>query len=165
MTSARQLMTKTKHKEAVWIEGTELQEYCEYPVIANSKGAEKVMILFKAKFTLDATVTVSPAHIKQGFKWLGRWEVISPFRPYRELAIDLVKGRAEEEIRALGLGDLRVPTFDPRLIFLLKNARTERLMAKYRKLQADWDPRIAFLAAVWETKPLIKPLPAGRWIR
>jgi hypothetical protein len=147
----------TKIAEAILIEGTNRQEYCGYPIIKESTQARKVAIL-------DKSITVSPAQLIQGFKWLGRWEAISPFRPYQELASDFMKGKSQQEIINLGLGDLRIPLFDPRLIFVLTNERTTKMLKRYQELKAEWDPRIAFIAAAWETKPLIKPLPAEKWI-
>lgn len=154
-------MTKTankaKPKEAILIKTGDQETYQGYPVIKTLTGAIRILII-------EEGATPKPQLFSQGFRWLDRWDMIAPFRPYRELAADLVKGKTEKEIATLQIGDLRVPVFDPRLVFIKSTPETRKLWEIYEKHKNSWDPRIAFLAAVWETKPLIKPLPAGRWI-
>lgn len=151
-------MAKTSRpKEAVYFTAGGRESYQGYPAVNSISDAAKVMVL-------DPTAAPESKLIGQGFKWLGRWDIIAPFRPYRELAADLVKGKTEREIAALKIGDLRVPVFDPRLIFIKTTPETRKLWEVYQQHKKNWDARIAFLAAVWEIKPLIKPLPAGRWI-
>jgi len=106
---------------------------------------------------------LSPGCLQQGFRWLGHWELIVPFRPYNELLLDKVKGKKDEKI--VQLGDLRVPVFDTRLVFLLVNEETKKFWDFYRSLVAEnYDAAVAFYIALWEYKPYYKPLPAGVWL-
>lgn len=134
-------------------------EYNHIPVIDNIDDAHQVVII-------DGAVSLSSILLHQGFKWLDHWEVIVPFRPYHELAEDFVKGKSKKSVKQLNIGDLRVPVFDPKLIFMRTTPRAKRLWHTYNAMkQQGWDYRIAFLAAVWEHKPHLKPLPAQRWLK
>lgn len=145
---------KAKPEKAILMENSSRQEYQGYPAVETITGAEKIAIINGA--------TPEVALLEQGFKWLGRWEVIARLRPYQELAADLIKEGQEAAAEELKIGDRRQPVYDPRLIFIKPTARGKKFWASYTKHQESWEPRIAFLAAVWETKPYIKPLPAGR---
>lgn len=152
-------MTKTaKAKKAVMMEKPTGPDYHGYPVIKTATAAEKFVFIAEGS-------NPQLRLLEQGFKWLDHWEIIAPYRPYQELAADLVKGHQQEEIDALGIPDLRIPVFDPRLVFMKGTAKAQKTWTRYQILRKLWDPRIAFLAAVWENKPCIKPLPAGKWIR
>jgi hypothetical protein len=145
-----------KYEKAVITNLTKATEYKGYPVVASFEDAKKIAII--------ESVLLAPRFLEQGFNWLSRWEVIVPFRPYSELAEDLVKKNSKEKIVQLRVGDLRVPVFDPRLVFIKTNDATKKLWEIYKNEATHWDNRIAFLIAVWEVKPFIKPLPSGRWI-
>lgn len=143
-------------EEAVYRPGATGQEYAGYPVINNINGAAKVAII-------NGRADVTPETLKQGFKWLGHWEIIAPFRPYREVALDYLKG--PEDAEKAGIGDPRVPIFDTRLIFIRRGVRSRQVMKRFEVLKNEWPAEIAFYIAIWEIKPQIKPLPPERWTR
>jgi len=102
------------------------------------------------------------------FDFLGRrFDTVVPMEEYNVLAEDLVTddlaAAKVEKIRAL-CGDLRVPVFDPRLVFIKVNQKTRKLWQLYEQYSQNYDQRLAFLMAVWEVKPYLQPLPAGVWI-
>ncbi len=139
------------------MENSDRTTYQGYPVVKTLTEANKIVFVAEG-------ITPASGLFEQGFKWLGRWDVIVPFRPYKELAQDLVEAGEESERLKEKIGDLRVPVFDSRLIFIKPGPESKRLWRVYQEEKKSWDQRIAFMVAVWETKPLIKPLPAGRWI-
>lgn len=139
-------------EEAVYRPGATGQEYAGYPVINNINGAAKVAII-------NGRADVTPETLKQGFKWLGHWEIIAPFRSYRDLASDYLQ--RPEDVEKAGIGDPRVPVFDTRLLFIKHGARSKQVMKRFETLKSEWPEVIAFYIAVWEIKPYIKPLPPG----
>ena len=149
---------KAKIEKAIITDQAGLTIYHGYPIVDKITAAEKIVFI-------EPGTKLEVRIFEQGFKWLGHWEIIAPYRPYQELAKDLVKGHQQEEIDALGIPDLRIPVFDPRLVFMKGTAKAQKTWTRYQILRKLWDPRIAFLAAVWENKPCIKPLPAGKWIK
>lgn len=155
----RKVSGKTKHEMAVLLLQGGKSEYSHVPAVEDINDAQRVAII-------DGRVPLDTILLHQGFKWLDHWEIIAPFRPYGELAMDLVEGKTKKQVELLGLGDLRVPVFDPRLVFMRTNPRTEKVWKSYNALKEEgWNPRVAFLAAIWEHKPYVKPLPAKRWLK
>lgn len=98
--------------------------------------------------------------LSQGVRWLEHWEVICPLRPYRELLEQVEDSAAVVK----ALGDLRVPVYDPRLIFMRVSPKTRSFWKTFKELSRGYDMRVAFHLAVWEVMPYIKPLPAEGWI-
>lgn len=152
-------MTEKLERAIIVTEATGVEEnYNGLPVVENFKKAKNIMIINQGLCLEDRLV-------EQGFKWLGRWEVIVPLRPYEELLMDFVKDKTIAEIQELKLGDLRSPVFDTRLMFVKPGTKVNKLWKLYQERLKDWDPKVAFVAAVWETLPYIKPLPPGEWIK
>lgn len=99
----------------------------------------------------------------QGFRWLDHWELIVPFRPYSELLIDQVTDMEDDNIKKLG--DLRVPTYDTRMVFLVTNQKMKQFWKLYNGLVGSgYHDSVAFYIALWEKKPYYKPLPAKEWV-
>ncbi len=93
-------------------------------------------------------------------KWLDRWEVAVPFRPYDILAKDI--GTEEERDASLPLLlDLRQPVYDSRVVLFRNCPRTRNLIQTWakREMTEGEDADLAFLRAVWRVKPLILALP------
>ena len=93
------------------------------------------------------------------------WEIAVPIYSYHKLARDC--GRPEE--RALTktvIHDLRVPVYNPGLMFVERTERTEALMSHWitEMSHEGFDNRLAFMRALYITKPRILPLPTI-WIK
>lgn len=104
--------------------------------------------------------------VDSAFRWLSKWEVASPLRPYTELA----QGHGtpnERELTLLAVGDLRQPVYDTRLVFVRKTPTTEALLKAWdeekRHCRCTQYCGLPFLRAVWRVKPLLLALPQG-WI-
>lgn len=90
------------------------------------------------------------------------WEVAVPIYSYDELARD-IGGDAEREQTALVVRDLRVPVYDPRVLFLRACQGSETLLAAWATERTGGDDRLSFLRALYRTKPLVCALPTT-WI-
>lgn len=110
-------------------------------------------------------VTVREGDVLHGLRWLDRFEVAAPLRPYSQLALHHGT-KPERQATAAVIGDLRQPVYDDRLLFLRRCEGTDALMA------AAWEEGcrfngadgLPFLRALWRTKPLILALPTG-WLK
>lgn len=101
--------------------------------------------------------------IHVGFKHLEQWQVLAPIWDYKELASDLGTKEDRELTKAV-IRDLRVPVYDPKLIFVRRCDETKALIESW----LDWqtkisDYRLAFQCALYQVKPLVYPLPTA-WI-
>lgn len=96
-----------------------------------------------------------------GFGFLERFEVAAPLWSYRELAADLGDSAEREATRTV-IRDLRVPCYDPRLLFLRCCPTTDQLLAEWPRDRGD--ERLSFLRAIYAVKPLILALPVN-WER
>lgn len=107
--------------------------------------------------------------ISAGLRFLDRWQVAVPLWSYTELARDIGE-EAERDLTERGIRDLRVPAYDPRVLFLRKCKDTEDLLAAWRHEQSrgekrrGGDTRLSFLRALYRVKPLILALPAT-WVQ
>lgn len=93
------------------------------------------------------------------------WDLAVPIYSYHKLARDC--GRPEERIRTKAvIHDLRVPVYNPGLMFVERNERTEALISDWiaEKVYPESDNRLAFMRALYHVKPYILPLPT-LWIK
>jgi len=96
-----------------------------------------------------------------GFGFLDRWEIAAPLWSYRELAARLGSETERAETKAI-VRDLRVPCYDPRLLFVRRCEATDRLLAEWRLDRGD--ERLSLLRAIYRVKPLMLALPVN-WER
>ena len=92
------------------------------------------------------------------------WDLAVPLYSYTKLAQEL---GSEEERKATAalIHDLRVPYYNTDLMFIKRNKRTEALVQRWaEENQNTTDEKLAFLRAVYVTKPFILALPTT-WIR
>lgn len=101
-----------------------------------------------------------PRHlIGAGFHLLRRWQMVAPLWSYDELAAHAGTERARAVAAEL-LRDLRVPLYDTRLIFARRLAVTRKLIDGWDRWRGELgDERLAFLCALYETKPVMCALP------
>lgn len=87
------------------------------------------------------------------------WDLAVPIYSYVKLAGRL--GSTEERKATAALvHDLRVPFYNTDLMFVKRNKRTQTLMAKWaEERKGTSDDKLAFLRALYVTKPFILPLP------
>lgn len=98
-----------------------------------------------------------------GFRFLDHWHVAAPLYDYNTLAFQ--HGTLEERTRTMALiGDLRVPLYETRALFLRQCPEVDALLEAWAYEREDGtDERLAFHRALWRVKPLILPLPIT-WI-
>jgi len=102
-----------------------------------------------------------PAHlIGSGFHLLERgWQLVVPLCDYELLALRI--GSEEDRERAKQIiPDLRVPVYQTGLMFVQRCPDTLRLFAAWKEQRAGIsDERLAFLCALYLSKPLVLALP------
>lgn len=94
-----------------------------------------------------------------GFSLLEKWDMAVPLLSYTQLARDCGSKQERAETQALVL-DLRVPVYDPRLIFVRKSKATAEMLAAFeRDVAKGKDQHLSFLRAFWNYKPALCALP------
>jgi len=92
------------------------------------------------------------------------WDMAVPLYSYTKLTNKLGSEEERKKTEAL-IHDLRVPYFNTDLMFVKRNKRTEALMTCWaEERRGTSDEKLAFLRAVYMTKPFILPLPT-LWIK
>jgi hypothetical protein len=101
--------------------------------------------------------------IAAGFGLLERWEIAVPLLSAQGLASE-IGSESERAITADVVHDLRVPVYQPGVLFVRKSEATQELLTVWQAEQMKGkDDRLSFLRAVYQVKPLILALPAT-WI-
>gem|GEM_PF-1205736 len=98
-----------------------------------------------------------------GFGFLDKWEMAAPLWRYGVLAQDI--GTAEERRRTEAVTkDLRVLLYAHELLFVRRCATGERFLQVWQEEMAGGgEPRLAFLRALHQVKPILCTLPAS-WL-
>ena len=93
------------------------------------------------------------------------WEIAVPIYSYNKLARDCGTS-AERKLTKAVIHDLRVPVYNPGLMFVERNERTEALMSQWitEMSHEGFDNRLAFMRALYKVKPFILPLPTI-WVK
>jgi hypothetical protein len=120
-------------------------------VCHNMEEAEGYERLVLAKPSATTRVDLWPA----GFDWLTTWEVLAPLMADYKTAADL--GVGGERTLAV-IGDLRVPAYDDRLVFLRRGQAAEDLLSLWRE-EEQYGPALALTRALYRAKPLLLALP------
>jgi len=98
--------------------------------------------------------------VSVGLRLLERWEIAVPLVSYTVLANTVGTDEDRERTEAV-IRDLRVPVYDPRLVFVRKGTAGEETIMRW---QADnGNMLLAFLRALYAVKPLVCALPQ-EWI-
>lgn len=105
--------------------------------------------------------------LQVGFNLLTKWDAVVPLWSYQQVAGQLgdpLDRAATKE----AIGDLRVPAYDTRLIYVRANEAGQALMATFAQElgRADLehhDERLAFLRAVFAVKPRLCAAPVS-WV-
>lgn len=94
-----------------------------------------------------------------GYHLLETWQVVCPLLPYERLAN--TEGGPEEQARTKAvIHDLRVPLYNPDLLFVKRCDDTEYLMNCWDEERVDsGNQYLSLLRAIYRAKPLILALP------
>lgn len=107
-------------------------------------------VIWDGKTPLDGRVLV-------GLQLLDVWQMAAPVYSYDELA--WMMGSEEDRAKTKAIvHDLRIPVYNPHLLFVRRDAETERLFALWRD-DHEGDARLALMRAVYQVKPMVLPLP------
>lgn len=100
-----------------------------------------------------------PELIHVGFYHLENWQVIIPIFDYVTLAKDIGNEKDQELLNKI-LPETRIPVYNPYLMYVRRCDDTLTLMDKYKEYSEQFtDDRLSFLAAMYETKPLLLAVP------
>lgn len=109
--------------------------------------------------TLLAGGKVRPELLGVGFGLLNTWEVVAPLCDYDRLASHVGTPDARRRT-AEQMGDLRVPLYESRMVFVRRCRNGEALIEAWNAERASGDDeRLCFLRALWQVKPLICATP------
>lgn len=101
--------------------------------------------------------------VPAGFHFLERWDAACPLWRYGVLAADLGTEAERAQTRVL-IRDLRVMVYAPELLFVRRSTEGMALLGQWRQeCGVDGEPRLAFLRALYQVKPLFCALPAN-WL-
>jgi len=120
---------------------------------------------FQHTMVWDPAIPPNRRFIVPTFRLLktGGWDVLAPVRSYDKLLRDLPLSDQKKEAGEL-IHDLRIPYFRTRMFWAKRNERVQALLDEWhRRIKAGRDERLAFMEAVYVTKPYILALPAA-WI-
>jgi len=95
-----------------------------------------------------------------GFNFLSVWQVACPLMKYDIMASN-TGGPEDKGMTAELIGDLRVPMYDPRLVFVKRCDDTCEMIKVWEEEQelSPNSPHHSFLRAIYKAKPLILALP------
>ena len=100
-------------------------------------------------------IPLRPEILPVGFALLDTWQVACPLWDYKELACHMGDEAEKERTEAI-IHDLRIPMYDTRLMWVRRCGDTQRLIDQWK---AEGDGKLAFLRALYQTKPMILALP------
>jgi len=94
-----------------------------------------------------------------GISLLDIWQVAVPLYDYDVLAKD-VGSDEDRQMTANVVHDLRVPLYNPGMVFVRRCADTQMLIDSWvMERSGGSDNRLAFLRALYQTKPMVLALP------
>jgi len=110
---------------------------------------------------LRGDVPVRLTLLPVGYQLLDRWEMVVPLYSYDTLASQIGSETDRERTKAV-IRDLRVPVYDPRLMFLRRCRNVEALMGQWvQELREGGDEKLAFMRAMYRVKPQLCAVPAS----
>jgi hypothetical protein len=99
-----------------------------------------------------------------GFHWLNQFQLLAPLADYTTLACH-IGTEADQEFTQSIIRELRVPIYDTRLLFIRRSEETLKFIDVWKQYEEKLtDDRLAFLCALYETKPIHLALP-DTWIK
>lgn len=120
------------------------------------KQADEPELSFPQTLLWHPRIHLRPELIPVGFALLDVWQVAAPLWDYDELACQI--GSDEEQAKTKEvIRDLRVPLYDPGLMFMRRCGDTQKLVETWKAEKGE--EKLAFLRALYQTKPMILALP------
>jgi len=111
---------------------------------------------FEKTFLYNQEISFNSNLIPIGFSLLDKWEIAVPIADYDVLARDV--GTEEDRAKTLEItGDLRIPVYEPGIMFVRKTQSTEKLLEVFK--QEEGHKGLAFIRALYQVKPYILALP------
>lgn len=124
--------------------------------------SEMPMLAYSKMLLWNSGVKLRTELIPTGMHLLDKWELAAPLFSYTQLAneidTDAARARTQEIIH-----DLRVPYYEPRILFARQCPACERLLQVWQEEQQHGGMALAFLRAVYIVKPIVCALPIS-WI-
>ena len=117
---------------------------------------------FDRALIVGSNATIPWALVGAGFRLLEHWDAACPLWRAGVLAQDLGTEPERERTR-VHVRDLRLPVYAPELLFVRRNAAGRALLATWYAECEHGDPRLAFIRALYQVKPLFCALPAN-WL-
>jgi hypothetical protein len=114
---------------------------------------------FERTIIWQTTVPLRAELVPAALKLLDRWQLAIPLYDYRELAQDVGDDNDRAETQDI-VRDLRCLLYDTHLMFVRRSGDTRALFDAYDRERDGGDERLAFLRALYQTKPVICALPA-----
>lgn len=108
----------------------------------------------------DASFRLRLGLIPNGFNLLRQWQLAVPLWKYDDLALRFGNDEERERTKEI-IHDLRVMVYDPRCLFVKRCTDTERLIEMWAAERGQGSDQLAFLRALYVTKPLICALPVS----
>lgn len=93
-----------------------------------------------------------------GFARLHKWQVAAPIYRYKRLAVHMGTEEEREKTAAL-VGDLRVPLYNPGLVYVRRCEQTQRFVRVWAQELNECGPLHALLRAIFVTRPILCALP------
>lgn len=123
--------------------------------------ADEPKLSFSRTLLWNTAFPVRIELVSAGLRLLRTWEIAAAVHSYDELAS--AHGTPEERIKtAQAVHDLRVPVYDPRLLFV-KRCRVGQEFMRVWKAESG-EARLALLRSLYAVKPLLCPLPTT-WLQ
>lgn len=123
--------------------------------------AEEPKLAFSRTLLWDVSLAVRPELISAGLRLLRTWEIAAVVQSYDELAS--ANGTPEDRGKTAQLvHDLRVPVYDPRLLFVRRCRNGQEFLKGWRSETGE--PRLALLRSLYAVKALFCPLPTT-WLQ
>lgn len=105
----------------------------------------------------DTIVNLDEKLILTGFNLLSKWQIAVPLVDYETLAQDIGTEAERAKTKAI-MHDLRVPIYESRVIFARQCREVEQLFELW-----NGGGQLAFLRALYQSKPVINALPPS-WV-
>ena len=132
--------------------------------LAKSRGipvtvSEELVLPYPRTLFVGPAVEVPWNLLAAGWGFLERWEAAAPLGKVGYLAADVGSGRERRATERL-IRDLRVPVYAQELLFVRDCEGGRALLEAFaREREGAEEPRLAFLRALYEVKPLFCALP------
>lgn len=141
------------HIEAMplWIEGMGM----EAKEVRQPELIYPVTVLWDSRYPPNCLLLMATFKVMREFAW----DLAVPIKSYAKLTGEL-GNETDREITKRLIHDLRVPYYNTDLMVIRRNDRTKALIGEWcKELSLGGDECLAFMRAVYATRPYLLPLP------